>query len=222
MGGYLILNSLFLWFFDTPYHLLNRGFADFNPFFELSPMLLLLLIPAIGMRSFSEERSNGTFELLLTKPIPHHIIYGGKFIGAYSVFFMALIPTAFHLIALNRFLAEESSLETGSVFSGYLATLFLGALFLSISLCCSLLFKSQVSAFLSGFLICFFLFYGWNFIVSVISQPFWFVFVTRFGAEFHFVQMSRGIIDVENLVYFLGIPTFFINIGVVFIKKLRQ
>ena len=88
IGSYLILNTLLLWFFDTPYQLLNTGFVDLSPFFEISPWLFIFLIPALSMRSFSEEYASGTFEILITKPLRHLDIFGGKFLAIVLIIFI--------------------------------------------------------------------------------------------------------------------------------------
>ena len=101
IGTYLIVNSLLLWFFDTPFSILNSGFGDFTPFFEISPWLFLILIPTLCMRSFSEEIASGTFELMLTKPLAAWEIYTGKLLGIVIVFGIALIPTSINLFAIQ-------------------------------------------------------------------------------------------------------------------------
>ena len=86
VGGYLLLTTLSLWFFDTPFNLMNSEFGSFTPFFELSPLLFLFLLPALAMRSFSEEFSSGTFELLITKPITLYELFAGKLLGIFLIF----------------------------------------------------------------------------------------------------------------------------------------
>ena len=93
VAGYLLITGLILWFFDTPYNLLNTELASYSSFFEFTPILFLFLIPALSMRSFSEEFTQGTFELLITKPLSPTQIFGGKLIGVMLVLSMILIPT---------------------------------------------------------------------------------------------------------------------------------
>jgi len=101
VGGYLLVTALTLWFFNTPYNLLNTELGSFDPFFEFTPLLFLFLLPAISMRSFSEEFSLGTFELLLTKPLKPAQIFGGKLIGVGLILSIALLPTILHAVALE-------------------------------------------------------------------------------------------------------------------------
>ena len=90
---FLIINGLFLWVFEGDYNILNTGFADLTPFFTLAPWILIFLIPAVTMRSFSDEKKQGTLELLLTKPLSIWQIVNGKFLGALLLIVMAIIPT---------------------------------------------------------------------------------------------------------------------------------
>jgi ABC-2 type transport system permease protein len=90
---FLLINGVFLWLFEGDYNILNSGFADMTPFFTLSPWILLFLIPAVTMRSFSDEKKQGTLELLLTKPLSIWEIATGKFLGALFLIVIAIVPT---------------------------------------------------------------------------------------------------------------------------------
>ena len=120
IGVYLLTSTLLLWFFDSPFNILSIGFGSLSTFFELSPWLFLLLIPALSMRSFSEERTTGTFELLITKPLNAFDIYGGKLLGITAVFSIALLPTLLNIFVINNLLTPDSYLDWGSVFGSYI------------------------------------------------------------------------------------------------------
>ena len=90
LGVFLTLSTLFLWFLDTDFNLINAGFADLNPFFILAPWLFILLVPAISIRSFTDEIRLGTLELLLTKPLTLWEIIMGKYLAN-----LMLLLTAF-------------------------------------------------------------------------------------------------------------------------------
>ena len=94
---FLLLNGLFLWVFEGDYNILNSGFADLTPFFTIAPWILIFLIPAVTMRSFSDERKQGTLELLLTKPLSVWQIVNGKFLGAMLLIIIAIIPTLIYV-----------------------------------------------------------------------------------------------------------------------------
>jgi ABC-2 type transport system permease protein len=214
IGTYLIVNSLLLWFFDTPFSILNSGFGDFTPFFEISPWLFLILIPTLCMRSFSEEIASGTFELMLTKPLAAWEIYAGKLLGIVIVFGIALIPTSINLFAIQSLLAPDSFIDFGSVIGSYFGLIFVGLLFMGISLMSSLLFQNQVVSFLVAVLGCFSQFYLWFFIADFTTNNALFKFINEIGIYAHYLNMSRGVITFKTTLYFMGFLTGYFLLGV--------
>jgi ABC-2 type transport system permease protein len=130
---FLLLNGLFLFVFpDT--NLLDFGYATLDKFFELSPWILLLLIPAITMRSLAEEFKGGTFEILQTKPLSRWQIVFGKYLGALLVVWIALLPTLVYVISIQQ-LSAEGGIDTGAIIGSYIGLLFLSAVFTAIGVC---------------------------------------------------------------------------------------
>jgi ABC-2 type transport system permease protein len=99
---FLLLNGLFLWVFEGEFNILNSGFADLSPFFTLAPWVLLFLIPALTMKSFSDEKKQGTMELLLTKPLKTWEIVGGKFLAAFVLIVLAILPTLVYVSVVSK------------------------------------------------------------------------------------------------------------------------
>jgi len=219
LGSYLLINTLFLWFFDTPYQLLSSGFGALTPFFEMSPWLLLLLIPALSMRSFSEERASGTLELLLTKPLRPIEIYGGKFLGIALILLIAVVPTTLNLVAINALITPQSELDWGSFITSYLALILVGLIFLSLSLCSSLWFRNQVTSFLVSALLCFTQFFVWDFLADFSSIPRAYEWISDLGIQTHYTSLSRGVLQIEDLIYLLGLVVVFFILGLELIKK---
>jgi len=108
---FLLLNGLFLWIFDGEYNILQSGFADLTPFFTLAPWILIFLIPAVTMRSFSDERKQGTIELLLTKPLSVWQIVNGKFLGAFLLIVIAIIPTFIYVYVISFLGFNSNSID---------------------------------------------------------------------------------------------------------------
>src|SRR6476620_2432581 len=113
IGLFLLLNGLFLWVFDGEYNILQSGFADLSPFFTLAPWIFIFLIPAVTMRSFSDEKKQGTIELLLTKPLSLWQIVNGKFLGAFLLIVIALIPTLVYVYVISRLGMPEGNIDMG-------------------------------------------------------------------------------------------------------------
>jgi ABC-2 type transport system permease protein len=219
IGSYLTLNTLLLWFFDTPYQLLNSGFGDLSPFFEISPWIFLFLIPALSMRSFSEERANGTLEILITKPLKPLNIFGGKFLGIALIIFIILLSTSINIIALQALIEPQSKMDLGSLVSSYFGLILLCFLFLSISVCCSILFRNQVSSFLVAVLTCYTQFFVWDFIADSFTIPWLYKFISDLGIQTHYLSLIRGILRLEDMIYFLGLIIVFFTLGIELIKK---
>src|SRR6478672_10257896 len=116
---FLLLNGLFLWVFEGDFNILNSGFADLSPFFTISPWILIFLIPAVTMRSFSDEKKQGTIELLLTKPITIWEIVSGKFFGAFLLIVIAIIPTFIYVYVISTLGMEEGNIDMGSTMGSY-------------------------------------------------------------------------------------------------------
>lgn len=102
IGLFLVLNGLFLWVFKGDYNIFEYGIADLSNFFKLVPWVFLFLIPAITMKSFSEERKLGTLELLFIKPLSTRQTITGKFLGTFVLGIIALLPTLIYAVAINQ------------------------------------------------------------------------------------------------------------------------
>ena len=219
LTSYLTLNTLLFWFFDTPYQLLNSDFGDLSPFFWINPWLFFFLIPALSMRSFSQERATGTIEILLTKPLKPFDIYKGKFIGIALVLLIIFTPTLFNVLALNALLESQSNLDLGKIFSSYIGLFFLGILFLALSICCSLMFKNQVTSFITSAIGCCAQFYFFDFIADFLSNPYIYEIIKNLGAESHYINFTLGIMHLEDLIYFIGLSVVYFLISIELIKK---
>ena len=122
---FLVFNGLFLWVFNGIFNILDSGFADLSPFFQLAPWILLFLIPAVTMRSFSDEKKMGTLELLLTKPIPLQSIVFAKYFAAVILIVLALLPTLLYVLTISSLGNPEGNFDIGSTIVSYIALLFL-------------------------------------------------------------------------------------------------
>lgn len=129
---FLLLNGLILWLFKGEFNILENGFADLSSFFLLAPWVLIFLIPAVSMRSFSDEKKQGTLELLLTKPIPLFNIVLGKYLGAFILILIALLPTLLYVYTVYQLGNPIGNLDVGSTLGSYFGLLFLVAAYTAI------------------------------------------------------------------------------------------
>ncbi len=216
---FLLLNSFFLWISQDDFNLLNSGFADLTPFFRLSPWLLFFIIPAVTMRSFSDEKKQGTIELLLTKPISLWQIVNGKFLGAFILIVLALLPSLVYVWVVYSYGSPVGNLDWGSTIGSYFGLLFLIASYCAIGIFTSTLSENQIIAFISAVLLCFMFYFGFN----AIAEAFSFTnnFFTKLGMDYHFKSMSRGVIDTRDILYFISLTVLFLTLTVYQLKKSR-
>ncbi|OYU82808.1 MAG: gliding motility-associated ABC transporter permease subunit GldF [Flavobacterium sp. BFFFF2] len=203
---YLILNGLFIWVLDNPYNVLLSGFADLTAFFSLTPWIFLVFIPAITMRSLSEEIRSGTLEVLLTKPISRGELALGKNLGSLAVVMIALIPTLAYVWVLNGLTLPNSELDWGAIFGSYIGLVVVAASFCSIGIFCSSLTSNQIVAFLGAAVLSFCLYY----LPEATASQFPAVdFFAPLGMSTHFHSLARGVISLADLLYFLVIGYIF-------------
>jgi ABC-2 type transport system permease protein len=216
---FLILNGLFLWFFEGDYNILNSGFADLSPFFTLSPWILIFLIPAVTMRSFSDEKKQGTLELLLTKPISLWEIVNGKFLGALLLIVIAIIPTFIYVYVISSLGMPEGNIDMGSTMGSYFGLLFLISGYTAIGIFTSTLSENQIVAFIIAVFLCFLFYFGFEGISTFFKsfEP----FVAALGMDNHFKSMSRGVIDTRDILYFVSITFLFLSFTVYKLKSYK-
>ena len=216
---FLILNGLFLWIFDGEYNILNSGFADLSPFFTISPWILIFLIPAVTMRSFSDEMKQGTLELLLTKPLSIWQIVNGKFFGAVLLIAIAIIPTFIYVSVISSLGMPEGNIDMGSTIGSYFGLLFLISGYSAIGIFTSTLSDNQIVAFLLAVFLCFFFYFGFDGIATY--SPSIENVISNLGMNSHFKSMSRGVIDTRDLLYFVSITILFLSLTVFKLKSLK-
>ncbi len=216
---FLILNGLFLWVFEGDYNILNSGFADMSPFFTLSPWILIFLIPAVTMRSFSDEKKQGTLELLLTKPLSLWQIVNGKFLGAFTLIFIAIIPTFIYVFAISNLGLPQGNMDMGSTIGAYFGLLFLIAGYAAIGIFTSTLSENQIVAFLIAVFLSFFFYFGFDGLSNL--TPSFSNLISGFGMQEHFKSMSRGVIDTRDILYFSSITIAFLSFTVYKLKSVQ-
>ncbi|MNQ23494.1 ABC-2 family transporter protein [compost metagenome] len=217
---FLILNGLFLWVFEGDYNILNTGFADLTPFFTLAPWILIFLIPAVTMRSFSDEKKQGTLELLLTKPLSIWQIVNGKFLGALLLIVMAILPTFIYVAVISSLGMPEGNIDMGSTIGSYFGLLFLIAAYSAIGIFTSTLSDNQIVAFIVAVFLCFVFFFGFEGLSTVL--PTISSVIASLGMQDHFKSMSRGVIDTRDIIYFVSITVAFLSFTVYNLKSFKS
>lgn len=212
VGIFLVISGLFLFVFSGPYNILDNGFADVSPFFELAPWIFIFLIPAITMKSFSEEYKQGTMELLLTRPVGIWNLVWGKFLGAFFLCAIAIIPTFIYVFTISQLGDPVGNFDLGATLGSYFGLFLLAFSYTAIGLFASALSQNQITAFIIAVFLCFFLFFafeglaGYN-ILGDSSYG-----IEYLGMSYHYKSMSRGVLDTRDIIYFLSLITLFLSL----------
>ena len=216
---FLLLNGLFLWVFEGDYNILNSGFADLAPFFTLAPWILIFLIPAVTMRSFSDEKKQGTIELLFTRPLTVWEIVNGKFLGAFILIVLALLPTAIYVFVVIQLGNPPGNIDMGSTLASYFGLLFLIAGYTAIGVFTSTLSENQIVAFIISVFMCFILYFGFQELAAYSGS--FSNAVAALGMDYHYKSISRGVIDTRDIIHFVSIAIFFLSLTVYQLKSLK-
>ena len=219
IGFFLVLNGLFLWVFKGEFNIFEYGFADLSKFFLLTPWVFLFLIPAVTMKSFSEEKKTGTLELLFIKPLSLGQTVYGKFFGALFLVVIALIPTFLYGICISQLGITEGNLDWGLIYGSYFGLFFLAMSYTAIGIFTSTLTENQIVAFILALVGCFMFYYGFEAVSTLFTDGDMVQFVISLGMKSHFERISRGVLDSRDLIYFFSLSVLFLFFAIVQLKN---
>ncbi len=190
---YLVFTGFF---FFKDFFYFNQ--AEMRNLFQMMPLMLCFVIPAVTMRLLSEERQSGSFEILMTLPVSSSDIVIGKFLAG-TVFSAVMIsPTLIYLVTVI-FLGSP---DFGPIIGGYVGVILLSAAYTSIGLLASSFTRNQIISFISSWAACFIL---WLIDKVVVFFPSPLGFISYFGTDFHFQNIAKGLIDSRDIIYFISI-----------------
>lgn len=207
---FLIINSLFLWVFDGPMNLLEGGYATLDPLFSLAPWVFLVLVPAITMRSFAEEKKGGTLDLLLTRPVTEMQIVLAKYFAAIVLVMLALLPTLIYYYSIVYLGNPPGNIDKGGAWGSYIGLLFLASAYAGIGICCSSLTDNLIISFILAVMVSLFICYGLEQVSVLVSMGKFGKFILSLSIIEHYRSMSRGVIDTRDVVYFIALITLFL------------
>jgi len=208
MTVFLIGTGVFFWIFSN--NILETGAAELTTLFMLGPWLFLFLIPAITMRSFSEEIRTGTLDLLFSRPITHGQILLGKYFAACALVVFALLPTLVYFATVWYLGNPPGNLDTGATIGAYMGLCFLGFSFASIGVFASTLTDNQIVAFILSVFICFFLYTGFDFLADLSWVATYNDVIIQIGMLEHYRSISRGVVDSRDILYFISLSVIFL------------
>ncbi len=196
ISGYLYADNLF-----------PSNVATLRPFFSLTTILFLFFIPALTMRTFSEEFRNGTIEVIVTHPISRGKLIGAKFLATFIIVLTSLIPTVVYFIAV----ASLGNIDSGTVLTGYLGLLFLSAGYISVGIFASSLTQNQVAAFIIALFILF-IFFILDKVTALTTGSLAYI-LQYASSDFHLENFYKGMVDLRDVIYFCGVAAFFSSLA---------
>lgn len=203
--------GLILWYFPET-SVLEYGYADMSSYFSLAPYIFLFLIPAITMRSFAEEQKSGTLELLLTRPFKKYDIIIGKYLAALIIILLAILLSAVYYVSIYQLGNPTGNIDTAGTVGSYLGLISLAAVYTAVGVFCSSLTENQVIAFILAVFGCFLLYQGLDSFSSIDMWGKTSYLLEQLGLTFHYNYMSKGLIDIKSVLYFLSIVAIFMGL----------
>ncbi len=207
---FLLVTGLFLWVFPGQYNIPENGYATLDGLFLLAPWLYLFLIPAITMRFFADEKRTGTIETLLVRPVSDLQLVFAKFLAGLVLVVISLLPTLLYFLSVYLLGNPVGSVDTGATCGAFIGLFFLSAIYISIGIFASSLTDNQIISFIVSMAVSFLFYLGFEFAASV-GVPF---LVERLLAWLsingHYLSVSRGVADMRDLLYFVGVTLFFL------------
>jgi ABC-2 type transport system permease protein len=224
IGIYLLINGLLLWVFNGPFNILEGGYATLENYFGLAPWVFLFLIPAISMRVFSDEIKSGMMELLIVRPISLIQLIWAKFFGTFTVVIFSILPTLVYLWSVRMLGSPVGNLDWGAAIGSFVGLLAIGAAYTAVALMASALTSNNVVAFVLGVALNFGMYLGFESLADLYKFSGWELTVRTLGMNEHYLSMARGVLDLRDVGYFIGIVFLFIGLtlGVLAKNHLRK
>lgn len=206
---FLLINSLFMWIFPGEWNIFDSGYAGLDTLFFISPWVFLFLVPAVTMRMIAEEKRLGTIELIYSRPITERGIIYGKYLASVCLVLFALLPGLIYFISVYMLGESPGNLDIGATWGAFIGLFFLASVYASIGIFASSLTDNQVIAFIIAVLICFVLFMGFDSFAYLPGLKNLNEFVIRLGINEHYKSISRGVLDLNDAVYFAAVVALF-------------
>ncbi|TNF43981.1 MAG: gliding motility-associated ABC transporter permease subunit GldF, partial [Bacteroidetes bacterium] len=216
---FLLITGLFLWVFPGMYNIPDNGYATLEGLFLLAPWVYLFLVPAITMRSFADEKRTGTIEIILTHPITDFQLVLAKFFAGLALVAFSLFPTLLWFLSVYLLGNPVGSIDTGATWGSFIGLFFLAAIYVAVGVFSSSLTDNQIVSFILAMSISFIFYLGFDFVSSsgvpyILDQ-----ILSWFSINTHYLSISRGVVDMRDLIYFTGMTLLFIFLTGILLRK---
>ena len=207
---FLLATWLLLWVIPSEFNIIYGGYATLDSLFDIAPWIYLFLVPAISMRLIAEERRMGTLELLLIRPLPVWRIVLAKYFAGLTLVVISIAPTVVYVFIVCALGDPQGNIDFGGTLGSYVALLLLAAAYMSIGVFSSSLTDNQIVAFVVGAALCALLYVGFDMLASISPQADWGAVLMSLGIAGHYSSVSRGVVDLGDVAYFLSVCAIFL------------
>jgi ABC-2 type transport system permease protein len=219
IAAFSLIGSLFLFFFENDSNIFDIGTASLQSYFVLAPWLLMLIIPAVSMKSLAEEEQSGTLNWLFSQPVKISEMIGGKFLSVWLVGILCIIPSLVYLYTIYVLGVPEGNVDFGATFGSYFGLILLIAAFSAVGILASSLSQNQIMAYLLGVFLCFIFYFGIEQLASYKLLGGADYFLSNLGFYQHFIAFTRGLIDTRDVFYFLFVIAICLFLAKIFVEK---
>ncbi len=210
IGIFLLILGLMMWVFPD-FNLLHFPVVTLEPLFAIAPFVFMFLMPALTMSSIAEEKQQGTFELLVTKPISDSHLVLSKYFATMTLAVVAILPTGLYYYTMYQLGSPIGNIDSGQIIGSYIGLFLLTGVFAAIGIFGSSLSYNQIVGFIVAFFLCFIMYWGFSLMSSF---PIFIggldYFIEKLGIEYHYLSISRGLIDTRDVIYFVSMIALFL------------
>lgn len=219
LGAFSIISTLFLFFFENDFNILEIGIASLQSYFSLTPWLLIFIVPALSMKTIAEEQQSGTLNWLFSQPLSVRDIVIGKFLAVWLIGVLCIIPSWVYLYSIYALGLDTGNLDIAATLGSYLGMVFLIGGFSAIGVLASSLSSHQIMAYLLGVFVSFLLYFGIEELASYQLLGNTDFILQNIGFYQHFIGFTKGLIDSRDVLYFILVMVISINLSIYFVKK---
>lgn len=207
---FLMANSMVMWLYPGKLNVLDAGYASIDTMFIIAPWIFLFLVPALTMRMFAEEEQSGTLELLLSRPLTEFQIVFSKYLASLTLIIFSLIPCLVFFISVYLLGNPPGNVDTGGTWGSLIGLFFLGAVYASIGIFSSSYTSNIIISFLMALVLCFVFYIGFDLLAQIQMFKFVSSILLYIGINDHYMSVSRGVIDMRDIIYFISVISVFI------------
>jgi len=207
---FLVVIGLVMWVFPGSMNVLDSGYSTLETLFSIAPWVFLFLVPAITMKTFAEEKKNGTIELILTRPISDIHLVLGKYFASVFLVLIILIPSLIFYFSVYLLGSPVGNIDVGGTWGSFIGLFFLASSYAAIGIFASSITDNQIVSFIIALIISLFILYGFDSMATLDLFSEIKIFLVSLGINEHYNSMSRGVIDTRDLVYFISLSSIFI------------